>query len=54
MGTPGEAFTTRHYPILERQRGAGEPDIARPAPVLSSCEVAECCCPDECLVDHDN
>ena len=55
MATGPEAFTTRQYPILERKsKLEGERTAARPERVLSACEVAECCCPDECLVDHDN
>jgi hypothetical protein len=55
MATQPEAFTTRQYPTLDRaSKPEGKRTPARPARVLSACEVAECCCPDECLVDHDN
>jgi hypothetical protein len=55
MATQPESFTARQYPRLQKQsKPEGERQSARPPRVLSACEVAECCCPDDCLVDHDN
>jgi hypothetical protein len=55
MATQPEAFTTRRYPILGRNsKPESERTVAPVQRVQATCEMAECCCPDECLVDHDN
>jgi hypothetical protein len=52
-----EPFEARRYPLFERVAARHEEkrQVGRILPrVRPATELAECCCPDECLVDHDN
>ena len=53
-GIRQEAFEAQSRTERPARPPEGERPIARLPRVLSSAEIAECCCPDECLVDHGN